>query len=103
MISYPDIFLKKFMNINKIAIESLSMDLQRAAIGYHRGSISMAKRFSEEALKRIYEIQLNEIKPYFVKILNKIKKYLLSNPNEKTAEDALMYSILCRNYAQKYL
>lgn len=88
---------------NKIAIESLSMDLLRVANGLHRGSNKMAGRFSEEALKRCMEIKNSELKPYFSKILTNIILCLSSHPKERTAEDALMYSILCRNYARKYL
>ncbi|KKR50041.1 MAG: hypothetical protein UT87_C0021G0001, partial [Candidatus Levybacteria bacterium GW2011_GWC1_40_19] len=40
------------MNRNKIAIESLSMDLLRVALGYHRGSNKMTKNFLREAKKR---------------------------------------------------
>ena len=90
------------MNKNKIAIESLSMDLMRIALGYHRGSRKMAKRFSDEAIKRGEEIQKSKIKPYFVKILNKIPFALSQNDEIKLAEDALMYSVLCRNYAKKF-
>lgn len=87
---------------NKVAIESLSMDLLRVAIGLHRGSYKMAKRFSDEALMRCMEIQNTEVKPYFVKILNKIEQCLSNQPKERTSEDALMYSVLCRNYAKKF-
>ncbi len=88
---------------NKIAIESLSMDLMRVALGLHRGSYKMAKRFSDEALMRCMEIKKTEINPYFAKILTKINRCLSSHPSERTAEDALMYSVLCKNYARKYL
>ena len=88
---------------NKIAIESLSMDLMRVAIGLHRGSYKMAKRFSDEALIRCMEINTDEIKPYFVKIIQGINKCLSNHPNDRTAEDALMYSSLCKNYARNFL
>ena len=91
------------MNKNKIAIESLSMDLLRVALGYHKGSIKMAERFSEEALKRIGEIQTAEVKPYFAKILNKLPLELSKKDKLEVAEDALMYSVLCKNYAKKFL
>lgn len=79
------------------------MDLLRVALSYHRGSIKVAKRFSDEALKRCAEIKTSEVKPYFAKILAKIKTILSQGPQDRTAEDALMYSVLCKNYAQKYL
>lgn len=88
---------------DKIAIESLSMDLMRVAIGLHRGSYKMAKKFSDEALMRCMEIQTSNLKPYFAMMLMDINKCLSSQPKEKTAEDALMYSVLCKNYARKYL
>lgn len=87
---------------NKIAIESLSMDLLRVALGYHRGSINMAKRFSEESLKRINEINTSEIEPYFVKILTSIKNSLRNADENRIAEDTLMYSTLCKNYAKHF-
>lgn len=90
------------MNKNKIAIESLSMDLLRVANFYHRGSVKTAKRFAEEAIKRVEEIEESKIKPYFVKILNKLPSALSQKDKTKLAEDALMYSVLCRNYAKKF-
>jgi len=88
---------------NKIAIESLSMDLLRIANGLHRGSYPMAKRFSNEAMVRCMEINKKQVKSYFAKILHKINLCLSNQPSERTAEDALMYSVLCKNYARKYL
>lgn len=88
---------------NKIAIESLSMDLLRVALGYHRGSITMAKRFLQEAQKRIEEIDPHAVRLYFAKIIKTLPT-VLSNPDtNKLAEDALMYSTLCKNYAKKFL
>lgn len=79
------------------------MDLLRVALGYHRGSIKMAKRFSEESLKRVNEINTSEIKPYFAKILSSIKISLVHVDEKRIAEDALMYSTLCKNYAKKFM
>ena len=87
---------------NKIAIESLSMDLLRVALGYQRGSEKMAKRFSTEALKRCSEVEKNEVKPYFAKILYKVESSLENVEPNRIAEDTLMYSILCKNYALTY-
>lgn len=91
------------MNKNRIAIESLSMDLLRVALGYHKGSITMAKRFSEEALKRCSEVEKSKVKPYFSKVLDKLPSLLKEVDRNRIAEDALMYSIICKNYAKKYL
>lgn len=88
---------------NKIAIESLSMDLLRVALGYHKGSEKMAERFLEEVLKRCSEIKRTGLKPYFIRILNKIPSALSGSDTLRIAEDALMYSTLCKNYARKYL
>ncbi len=88
---------------NKTVIESLSMDLARAAIGYHRGSANMAQQFASEALKRCSEIKTTELRPYFSKVLNKIKSTLSQQVEDRTAEDVLMYSTLCKNYVEKYL
>lgn len=76
----------------KIILESLSMDLLRAALGRHRGSHAMAERFIEEANKRIAEIDSN----FHVKLINDLKKVLTTN-STRQAEDLLMYSTLIRN------
>lgn len=85
---------------NKIALESLVMDLKRVSLGYHRGSLGMAKRFSEEALKRKQEINQQEVKPYIGKLLNNLETILSEKDNEKIAEDSLMISTLLQNYTQ---
>lgn len=87
---------------NKIAIESLSMDLLRVALGYHRGSTKMAENFSKEALKSKSKITVSEVKPYFANILNKIPNVLKEKDKVRLAEDALMYSVICKNYAKKF-
>jgi hypothetical protein len=85
---------------SKIAIESLVMDLKRVAVGYHRGSITMAKRFSEEALKRKNEINDNDIKPYIKHFLTKLDETLHNTDTDKIAEDSLMLSTILQNYIQ---
>jgi hypothetical protein len=87
---------------NKIIIESLSMDLLRVALGYHRGSVKMADRFVEEANKRIDEVDQTAIKPYFKKILRRLPEALSQKNVQDIAEDALMYHTLCKNYAEHY-
>ncbi len=85
---------------NKIALESLSMDLKRVALGYYRGSINMAKRFTQEAIARRNEVNEEEIKPYIKTILEKLETILDGDDKQKIAEDALMYSILLQNYTR---
>jgi hypothetical protein len=87
---------------NKIIIESLSMDLLRIALGYHKGSVKMASRFVEEAEKRIEEVDQTKIKPNFIKILKKLPEALSQKNSNDIAEDALMYHTLCKNYAKHY-
>lgn len=87
------------MNDNQIALASLSMDLKRVAMGYHRGSIVVAKRFFEEALERRKEISKESIKPYLQKLLDSLDNLILQKDNQKIAEDALMYSTLFQNAA----
>lgn len=86
---------------NKIALESLSMDLMRVAIGYHRNSDKMAERFFMEALKRKQEIDLKTVSPYVKILLNKFKNIRLQKEKQKIAEDALLYSVLFKNAALK--
>ena len=84
---------------NKIALESLALDLKRVALGLQRGSQKMSERFYEETLARKKEINVNEVKPYIRKLLEQLPSTL---PTEsRFAEDALMYSVLVENYAQK--
>lgn len=85
------------MNKNKIAMSSLAMDLKRAAIGYYRGSDSMADRFFEEALKRRKEIDMENVKPHIKKLLQDFVNIRLTKDKQKAAEDALMYSTLFQN------
>lgn len=80
-----------------ISLSSISMDLERVAMGYHRGSMAMANRFLEEAMKRRREIDQRKLKPYLRKILTNLDKLIFQDDREKIAEDALMYSVLLQN------
>lgn len=81
-------------NNQQIILQSLSMDLLRAALGRHRGSHAMADRFIAEARER-----LNEIDDFSnLNLISKLK-LVLSSKSERQAEDLLMYSTLVRNRA----
>ena len=82
---------------NKIALSSIAMDLKRVALGYHRGSYSMAEKFLDEALKRRQEVDSSLLKPYLVKLLKDIDKIKKESKKDKAAEDALLYSTLFQN------
>ena len=82
---------------DRIAIESLAMDLKRVALGLHRGSFKMAERFTIEAFSRIDEVK-DKTDKYLGKLLLTTRS-LLQNQNPEVAEDILMYSILIQNYA----
>ncbi len=84
---------------NKIILESLAMDLKRVALGLQRGSISMAERFIEEALKRKNELNTKSLNPYVQKLIGRMVESLKSKDNQKKAEDTLMYSTLFQNAA----
>lgn len=88
------------MNNQKIIIESLSMDLKRVALGFHRGSYAMVNRFKTEAFNRINELEKQQVDNYAMKLINGIKK-ALSKTDDQMAEDALMYSTLFQNFALK--
>lgn len=88
---------------NKIILESLSMDLKRVAIGYHRGSIKMAERFLEEAFKREKEIDRSTLKPYMVNILNQMESSLNKEDKSVVSETSLLMSTLVQNYTQTFL
>lgn len=52
-VSYTKEKNKKLRDMeNKYILESLASDLKRVALGMHRGSNQMAKKFLDEALKR---------------------------------------------------
>lgn len=91
------------MSKNRLALESLSMDLLRVALGLNRGSIKMAERFEQEALKRKSEVQLNLLKPYMRNIIQNLDALAKNNNNDYKAEYALMYSTLIRNYCTHFL
>ncbi len=78
---------------NKAILGALSLDLKRAALGLNRGSIKMADRFFEEALKRRDEIDLKNVKLYIARFLKNIEKI-------KDKEDALLYSTIFQNASQ---
>lgn len=85
------------MNQTFVSLSSLSMDLERVAMGYQRGSISMAERFMNEALNRRDEIDKSTVRPYIRKILITLDKLAREKDTVRKAEDALMYSILFQN------
>lgn len=85
--------------MNKVAFGSLAMDLKRVAMGFHRGSNTMAERFLQEALNRRDDIDTTTIKPYLKKLLVKIDALSSEIDTQKKAEDALMYSTLFQNAA----
>jgi hypothetical protein len=84
----------------KTALEALSMDLKRVALGYHRGSLAMAKRFTEEALKRKGEVDQNRVKPYIKNYLSNLEQMLDAADTLKASENALLLSTLFGNYAR---
>lgn len=77
------------------------MDLKRVALGYHRGSVVMAKRFLEEALKTKKEVDKKSTKPYIRKILTDLEKIRNKKDLKDVAEDTLMYSTLLQNASLK--
>ncbi len=87
------------MNDTKASLASLALDLNRVAIGLHRGSNFMAQRFFQEALSRKSEINTKGIPNYIKNILSKLNKK--QTLNEQFAEETLVYSILIENFIVK--
>lgn len=87
------------MKDDKYIFASMAMDLKRVALGLHSGSNVTAKRFFEEALKRKNEINVEDLKPYLKKFLDKLSKLMDQKDNKKIAEDALMLSTIFQNYS----
>lgn len=86
---------------NQTILASLAMDLKRVALGLHRGSLTMADRFTKEAKIRIQETQTDLLAPYMKNILKNLDQVLLDTDNDRKAENALMYSTLIQNYTLK--
>lgn len=84
---------------DKAILGALAMDLKRAALGYHRGSISMAETFLQEAQKRKKEINASNLKPYLFIFLSKLDSLKTEKP-KTAAEDALLYSTIFQNASQ---
>ncbi len=76
----------------KLAMQALSQDLYRVAVGRYRGQKTMATRFTDEAKNRLREINDTSFR-------EKIQLSLNSTA-ERSAEDLLMYSVLARNRAK---
>lgn len=89
------------MNKTFVSLSSISMDLERVAMGYQRGSTAMANKFLEEALTRRSEIDKNQVNPYIKKLMDALDGIAQEKDTQKKAEDALMYSILFQNAALK--
>ena len=85
---------------DKIAIESLASDLKRVSFGISRNSLVMAKRFWQEGLKRIEEIEIKNMPNYIRKILKNIQQLKIRLDHNRMAEDCLMYSVLLQNFSQ---
>lgn len=90
------------MTRERLIFGSLALDLKRVAVGYHRGSNTMADRFMKEVQKRIVEAQTCAVKPYMRRHLIKIERIKRAADRETMAEQALTYSIITQNYCMKY-
>ncbi len=89
------------MNHTETQLASISMDLKRVALGFHRNSNLMANRFSTEVIRRSKEVDMKGLKPYIQKLLGSLEHLLSNNDKKKVAEDALMCSTLLQNSVTK--
>lgn len=87
---------------NRLALESLSMDLKRVAIGYNRGSTKMADRFLGEAIKRKSEVDIKMTAPYINILLKRVDSFTQNNNIQSVSEEALMISTLLQNYLASF-
>jgi hypothetical protein len=92
---------QEFDTLNTLA--ALALDLKRASLGIHRGSIQMARQFEKQAMNRKNEINQNYLKTYLQRTLKKTEESLHCSDEKKKAEDLLTYSVIFQNYAQKAL
>ena len=75
------------------------MDLKRVALAYYNKSDRTAAIFSKEVLKRLNEIDKQNIKQYLINLINKLPNDLNQADKSSVSEDALMYSTIFNNYA----
>lgn len=88
------------MKNNDLILGSLAMDLQRVAIGYHRGSDKMAARFAEETKRWQQEIDRSKLPGYIIRILDQLELLLKNEDTQLIADRVLMYSILLQNFVR---
>jgi hypothetical protein len=86
---------------NRILLQSIALDLKRVAIGHHSGSVKMANRFLQEALKRNAELDTT----YLTKTVRRLTEKMIdlkkeTDPNQ-LAEDALLLSILFLSFSKQ--
>jgi len=87
-----NIFSKLFMtDQQKQALQALSQDLYRVAMGRHRGQTAMAAVFTKQAIARLSELEN-------FPLAEPISASLASSA-ERSAEDLLMYSTFVQNQA----
>ena len=89
---------------NRLKIQALALDLKRVAIAYHAGTIPVAERFLNEALRKRKDIDLKRISSrkrlYVQPILSKLEKIYDTPDLLKRAEDALLYSTLLLTFTK---
>lgn len=83
---------------NKIALESLVMDLKRVAMSLYNNSEKTANIFIQESLKRNKEIDRTKNPKYINKILLKLPNCFKLKDHKDLAEKALTYSVIIQNY-----
>jgi hypothetical protein len=86
-------------SMNKDLLIAIALDLKRVAIGLHSHSEKMANRFLEEVLNRIHLIDTSNLSISIQKVLAKITK--LDPTQQRTADDALMYSTVLLSFAKQ--
>lgn len=90
------------MDNQKIVLESLAMDLKRAALGLHQGSPKMAEVFMKGALGYKKQAAEYDLDPYMVLLLKRIEDVLKNHAYGKS-DDLLMYGTLVQNFVLKFI
>jgi hypothetical protein len=85
--------------MNKQLLGALSMDLKRVALDLHNGSPATALIFSDEAMKRIRELDNQKLPKQIKIVIEQVKQMFTIRDSERKAEYALMYSTIVQNYA----
>jgi hypothetical protein len=85
--------------MDKSSLQSIAVDLKRAAMGYHSGSVRMADVFLNEALRRIMNESKGLSNPLKM-VFREIRKLQYESDIKRRAEYSLTFSTMLLSLAK---